>query len=515
MNRPRSTDESVSPADTAAGTDRRRFLASVCAVTATLAAGCSGDGDGDEQSPTPPAESTPTDTPPAESTPTDTAPAESTPTDTAPAESTPTDTGTEEGPDPETAQRRAREFIELLAAGSVEAAYDRFTQSASKGLTPPDLAQAWEQVTVGAGEFVSIDTAEYQGTTSGVAQVTVDATFDQVRNTFTVALRETGVTGFQLTAQDAYTWEPPAYATESAFTEETVTLDTTASCDLGGTISLPAGNESVPGVVIVHGSGPSDRDGSVGPNKSYKELAWGLASRGVAVLRYDKRTFACDVDPADMTVDDVATDDAVTAVGRLRDHDRVADDSVFVAGHSLGGVLAPRIAARDGSLAGAVLLAPGPVRPMAETVLDQQRHLLDQQDLPDEEREQALAEARATAEKIRSLDIGEDEVLLGLGGREYFRTLAEYDGAETAAGLEIPLFLAMGGRDYQITVEEDLPVWQDALSENDVEVAVYEDLNHQFQRGEGPSTGTEYYEPGAVFDRRVVEDIAAFVDRHA
>lgn len=488
MSPPRSTD-------TASGwresTSRRRFLGTACAVATVLVAGCSGD-DGDETSPTPTPEPTETSVP------------------------APTETETRADPDPAAPERRAREFLGLLAEGSFEAAYDRFNEPAREGLTVATLEQAWGQTTVGAGEFVSIDTAEYQGTTDGREVVSVETVFDRVRNTFTVVLRNGGIDGFELTSQDAYAWEPPAYADESAFTEEQVTLDATESCELGGTIALPDGDDTVPGVVIVHGSGPNDRDGTHGPNKPYKELGWGLASRGVATLRYDKRTNACDVDLSDVTIDDVATDDALTAVERLRNHDRVVADGVFLVGHSLGGVLAPRIATRDGSLAGAVMLAPGPVRPMAETVLDQQRHLLDQQNLTDEEREQALSEFRATAAKIRSLDIGDDEVLLGLGGREYFRTLERYDGPETAAGLDTPLFLAMGGRDYQITVENDLPVWQDALSEDStVTVEVYDDLNHLFQKGDGPSTGTEYYEADAVFALGVIEDIVSFVDRNA
>jgi pimeloyl-ACP methyl ester carboxylesterase len=254
----------------------------------------------------------------------------------------------------------------------------------------------------------------------------------------------------------------------------------------------------------------------MGPNKPYKELAWGLASRGVAVLRYDKRTNACDVALSDVTIDDVVTDDALTAIERLRAHDRVAADSVFLVGHSLGGALAPRIAARDGTLAGAVMLAPGPVRPMAKTVRDQQRHLIDQRDLTDAEREQALAEADALAENISSLDIDDDEVLLGLGGREYFSSLAAYDGPETAAKLDIPLFLAQGGRDYQVTDEQDLPLWKDALSGmSGVQFAVYDNLNHLFQHSDGPMTPSEYYEPAAVFDQRVVEDIGAFIEQNS
>jgi dienelactone hydrolase len=497
MDAPWSTDTASSWRES---TSRRRLLGTACAVATVLVAGCSGDDDGDDTSPTPTPEPTDTPTPTPEMTET------STPE--------PTETESQAGPDPAALERRAREFLELLAEGSFEAAYDRFNESSQGGVAT--LEQAWGQVTAGAGAFVSIDIAEYQDTTNGVDLVSVEAVFDRVRNTFTIVLQDAGVNGFELTSQDERAWEPPAYADESAFIEEQVTLDTTESCDLGGTITLPDGDEPVPGIVIVHGSGPNDRDGTLGPNRPYKELAWGLASRGVAVLRYDKRTNACNVDLSDVTIDDVATDDALTAVERLRIHDRVVADGVFLAGHSLGGVLAPRIATRDSSLAGAVMLAPGPVRPMAETVLDQQRHLLDQQDLTDEEREQALSQFRATATKIRSLDIGDDEVLLGLGGREYFRTLEEYDGPETAAGLDTPLFLAMGGRDYQVTVEKDLPVWQDALSgKSTVTVEVYDDLNHSFQKGDGPSTGTEYYEPDAVFARRVVEDVVSFVDRNA
>ncbi|MFC7059670.1 alpha/beta hydrolase family protein [Halovenus salina] len=242
----------------------------------------------------------------------------------------------------------------------------------------------------------------------------------------------------------------------------------------------------------------------------------GAASRGIAVLRYDKRTNACDVDRSDVTVNDVTTDDAVTALKRLRSQEGVAADSVFVVGHSLGGVLAPRIATRDERLAGVLMLAPGPTRPIAETVLDQRRHLIEQQNLSESEREEALANARERAEKIRSLDIDDDEVVLGLGGREYFQSLAEYDGPEAAAELEIPRFVGQGDRDYQVTPDGDFPIWRETLSDqSNVRLELYEGLNHLFQDGTGPSTGAEYFNADAVFDQRVVEDITTFVERHS
>ncbi|PSQ36441.1 hypothetical protein BRD08_04700 [Halobacteriales archaeon SW_10_66_29] len=383
MNAPWSIRTKTGTAASNGNVGRRRFLSVTGSVVALLLAGCSGDGDGGDGSPTP------TPDPGGSSTETESP----TPAETSTPESTPTEADPD-GSDPAAFERQAREFVELLVDGSFEAAHDRFTESAAAELSATQLEQAWDQVTRNTGSFVSIDAVAYQGETDGRATVTVDTVFSEVRSEFTIYLTEDGVEGFRLTDQGEFAWDPPAYADESAFEERTVTLDATESCDLGGTLSVPTGNDSVPGVVIVHGSGPVDRDATFGPNKPYKELAWGLASRGIAVLRYDKRTQACDADLADVTIDDVATDDALTAIQRLRDHDRVAADAVFVVGHSLGGALAPRIATRDGGLAGAVLLAPGPARPIEELVLDQQRHLLDQQDLTGEEREEAMAEVR-------------------------------------------------------------------------------------------------------------------------
>lgn len=199
----------------------------------------------------------------------------------------------------------------------------------------------------------------------------------------------------------------------------------------------------------------------------------------------------CPLDLADVTIDNVTTDDAVTAVQCLRDHDRVG--GVFVAGHSLGGLLAPRIAERDDDLAGVAMLAPGPAWSMADTIVAQQEHLLSlDETLIDEERAAAMAEVEAFAERIRTLDIDDDETVNGLGGREYYQSLAEYDNTGTVAGLDLPVGIFQGGQDWQVTVEDDLTIWEDALdgAEN-AEITVYDDLNHRFQHNECGRTRAE------------------------
>jgi hypothetical protein len=139
----------------------------------------------------------------------------------------------------------------------------------------------------------------------------------------------------------------PAAVTSAApastrFTEESVTVGA-GEWALPGTLSMPL-NPIAAAIVLVHGSGPSDRDETVGPNKPFRDLAWGLADRGIAVLRYEKRTHQYAGKMAgnrDLTVREETTEDAILAAAPLRAHDRIDPKRVFILGHSLVRVIQP------------------------------------------------------------------------------------------------------------------------------------------------------------------------------
>ncbi len=285
-----------------------------------------------------------------------------------------------------------------------------------------------------------------------------------------------------------------------------------ASPALPGTLTLPRGAGPFPVVVLVHGSGPSDADESVGPSKVFKDLAWGLASRGVAAIRYVKRSRHA---PAGVsTVKEEVLDGAAAAIDLARHTAELDPRRVVIAGHSQGGYLAPRIAADNPGVAGLVLLA-APSRPLEDSIVDQLVYL-SQREPGDGAKQRLVEEARAFKARVEAPALTPDEAVPIPGGGvldgRYFLALRGYRPAEVAAKLSLPILVLQGSRDYQVTAP-DLEGWKRALGGRPgVEIKQYPGLNHLFIAGTGTPGPAEYEVPGHV-EAAVVDAVAAFVGR--
>jgi dienelactone hydrolase len=304
-------------------------------------------------------------------------------------------------------------------------------------------------------------------------------------------------------------YEPPDYVKKDAFREEKVTVSA-GQFPLPGTLTIPVEQGPHPGVVLVHGSGPHDEDETVGAQRPFRDLAWGLASRGIAVLRYEKRTHAHpSARKADeWTLADETIDDALAAAELLRQRPEIAAKRVYVAGHSLGGLAAPYIAQRDGKLAGIIILA-GAARSVLDMLEDQYVYLakLDGTISPEEQQQiDKLKQITAAIRAGRLQDVPADAGLPARGLAE----LHKLNPPQAAAGLSVPILVIQGGRDYQAT-RADFTLWQKALGgRKDVSFRLFDDLNHLFCAGQGPSGPAEYQRPGHV-DGRVIETIAQWI----
>jgi pimeloyl-ACP methyl ester carboxylesterase len=290
---------------------------------------------------------------------------------------------------------------------------------------------------------------------------------------------------------------PPApYVDRGSFHEVELSVGR-APFVLGATVLVPAGAGPFPAAVLIHGSGPNDRDETVGSNKIFRDIAEGLASHGIAVLRYDKRTYAYrDRLDNTITLEDEVMVDAVDAVRALAARPEVDPDRVFVIGHSLGGLLAPDIALRAQRVAGVALLAP-PARPPWDIVRDQMSYL-------HAPRETRIAIERAIVELQLGLDPQTE--ILGMPA-SYWREWASHDGVAAARKLGRPVLVMHGDRDYQVT-DDDFAIWRRALGTS--ATATFDGDNHLFIRGSGAPGPLEYKVPGHV-DPRVIERLIDWI----
>ena len=409
---------------------------------------------------------------------------------------------------------RAEAAVDALAAKEFAKVFAQFNATVKAALPEEKLRAVWDSVQTQAGAFQRRTgvTTQVRGDLTAVA---VACDFERAKVEVIFIFDATGeIGGLQMRPAPAPAppYAAPDYAVASAYTEREVTVGA-GEWALPGTLTMPAGAGPFPAIVLVHGSGPNDRDESFGPNKTFKDLALGLGSRGVAVLRYDKRTKVHGVKIAPLTqftVKEETIDDALLAAALLRKEPGIDPKRIYVLGHSLGGMLAPRIAAADPSLAGIIVMA-GAVRSLDQSILDQMTYLANADGVVSEAEQNTLAGARQTIETVKALTSADAASGKGISGgpASYWLDLRGYNPPAHAATLKTRILVLQGARDYQVTVE-DFEKWKTALAgKATAEFRLYPTLNHLFLPGEGKSLPAEYSKPGHV-PVDVINDIAAW-----
>jgi uncharacterized protein len=406
-----------------------------------------------------------------------------------------------QAPVPDQKAHAASVIVALVAKdfASVEVQFDEKMQAA---LPPGRLAAAWNALLAQAGAFKRCGTDIRVRTITDKQMVITPCEFERAPIDLQLAFAsDNKISGFTMRpAAAAVPYTAPPYYDPSTFTESDVTVGA-SGWPLPGTLSLPNGAGPFPAVVLVHGSGPADRDEAVGANKPFKDLALGLASRGVAVLRYEKRTkvFGARMSRTSITVRDETIDDAVAALAFLRTQPRIDPARVFILGHSLGGMLVPRILAADAKAAGAVVMA-GAARPLEQAILEQTRYLAMADGTISPAEQAQIDEAAKLVDDVKALtpaDAAAGKSLFNVPA-SYWLDLRDYDAPSAAKAVKVPMLILQGERDYQVTMEE-FARWKQALSgRKDVTFWGFPELNHLFLPGTGKSVPSEYDQPSHV-----------------
>lgn len=428
--------------------------------------------------------------------------------------SDPTERRIAQDPVPEDTERIARAIVTALAGGDDATLVGSFDATLRAVLPAERARAAWRSVEERSGAFEGIERVTSRRDHGHVVQF-VRCRMARALVTVRVAFNPDGaVEGLFLVPDEAGAeWKPPAYTDVAAF--DAIPVGIGSNPTLPGTLTMPRPTAGDAGpfaaVVLVHGSGPADRDESMGSTKVFRDLAYGMSSRRIAVLRYDKRTLVAR--EGVVTQKEEVIDGALAALATLRSAPGIDARRLVLLGHSQGGTLAPRIARLDGSLAGVIVLA-GAVRPLEDAIVAQVAYLQSQQPTrPD------LAElsARALAFRaaVQAQELRPDTVVpLPTGGTvtgAYFLDARGYRPEIVASSLPCPLFVAQGGRDYQVTVQDDFNGWRSALAKDPrATLKLYPSLDHRFVAGSGPSTPEQYADGGHVAPD-VIEDLASWV----
>jgi len=421
---------------------------------------------------------------------------------------------TEEAQEPVKAEtiQAARDLVQMMADGKFEDVVARFDAQMVEGLPVGVLRTVWQSLIDQAGAFQHIDQT-YAEKHEGVEVVVLECRFEKSMLLTELDFDATGkVCGLRF--QPAGEYRSPDYVKPVNFATHRVVVRC-GGYSLPGELTVPAANGPFPAIVLVHGSGPHDRHESIGPNKPFLDLAQGLASTGIAVLCYDKRTmvypeeFAAD---RGFTVKEEVVDDAVAAVGLLRANAAIDPEGIYVLGHSLGGMVAPRVAASEPNIAGLILMAASN-EPLEDACLRQTEYLVGRDGTvgPEEQQHLELTKQQVARAKDPALSAETPATELPLGTpASYWLDLRTYDPLATVAGLGKRVLVLQGERDYQVTMEE-FGRWREALEPSGLATfKQYPKLNHLMMAGDGPASPDEYFWGGNVAEE-VVSDIAQWV----
>ncbi len=405
------------------------------------------------------------------------------------------------------------DVVRMFQNAQSDSIYALFDSKMKKALQPEQISKIWQSLSYN-GDFVKVDnqrTKNFQG------YLLVETNLVFTDKTYTMRLafdKNTAVAGmFFVPLRTAKPAEKQP-VDNAYYRDEAVTVKT-GLIKLPALLCVPKGKKHFPIVVFVHGSGPNDKDETIGPNKIFADLAHELAKKGIASLRYDKRTYvirsAGDTTIPHSGLEEVVLQDARSAI-RLALRTVPEGDKVFLLGHSLGAGLAPEIAASFPQLGGIIMMAAA-AKPLEDIVYQQFKYLYKRDGLTCAERKE-LRKLRKKVKNVKKIDeflkVKQVPELPIVNDTAFWRDIHGYDALAAAKKLQMPLLLLQGGRDYQVT-PDNFDIWKEALGDKkNAEFKLYPGLNHIFHKGEGKSYPEEYENIG-VIPQNVVSDIAQWI----
>ncbi|MFH1051380.1 MAG: DUF3887 domain-containing protein [bacterium] len=412
-------------------------------------------------------------------------------------------------------------FIELIQSDDFDIAFEYFDSTMKAAFPVEKFKSTWKTIESQVGKLEKIVNKE-TSTFNDKKVVVFTGKFEKMYLDIRIVyVSDKKIGGFFFAPNYDYSeYKTPPYADINSFEEEQVTFGK-KGWELKGILTIPKKTEEnrseiFPVVILIHGIGPHDMDESIGPNKPFKDLAWGLATKRIAVFRYNKRTMEhpgkiIEQLPA-FTINEETIEDALEAVKTMVKMTDIDPFKIHLLGHSLGGMAIPRIADNDRLMAGFIIMA-GNTRSIQELLLEQSKYLFKLDGEISEDEEEKLDSIKQQIERTESKELTIDTPinLLPIGiPATYWLDLRDYQPAKKAKEINSPMLILQGERDYQVTTK-DFEIWKQELKDKEnVQFKLYPKLNHLFMEGKGKSKPEEYSNINHI-PEYVIDDIVKFI----
>jgi alpha-beta hydrolase superfamily lysophospholipase len=413
----------------------------------------------------------------------------------------------------------ANNSIRLFAENKYDSLYQKFDENMAQQLKAEQLKAIWEQLEKVYGKFEVIKSSQLLPNDNyWMVDVIVGFTNQDVSTkiTYDSTNRIAGLF-FSPMNRRSDNYKIPAYADTSLFEEKNIRFGY-KDWELDGILTIPKNVIGKPKVVIlVHGSGPHDKDMTIGENKIFRDIAYGLSSNGIAVFRYDKRTYTYKNKMSklvDVDFDKVVVDDVIAAIDTLYECNLINKSKIFVAGHSLGGYLLPKILDMSPKAIGGIYLAPLG-RHLADAVTDQFQYLANLDGNIDEQEKEFLEELAIKVQNAKNISQNDKlmprQLPLGLTA-SFWKYLENYNLADYASKLNKPMLFLQGTNDFQ-TSDKDWQIWEELFGKKQQTTMMrLQGLNHLFHQSSANPTQEDYLKIGSV-DKTLIEVIFNWLNK--
>ena len=418
------------------------------------------------------------------------------------------ETGTWDAP---ALEEQSLAYAAMLRDGDLEGFFQAAGEDLTAGCSQEDITAQWNAAAGKARTYRGKEAAAFTEQ-NGQGIVTVSATCARYLLNTEFDYRQDGT----LCAVSFWTAPLPVEPEETdTWYEEPVTVGYDPEKQLNGLLTIPKDVEAPPVAILMQGSGANGMDSLIGAsdNRPFADLAHGLAEQGIAVLRYDKRSYAYPADVVDIQTEYLY--DVKDAVQLVMQDPRFSKSSLVLIGHSQGGFLGPVVLSENPEFTGFVSMA-GTLRNLEDLVLEQSETMMAQNEtLSQEEKDAVLDAVRADVERIKQLGADSDadaSVLIQGYPETYWKSLNLFDRTALAAQSDVPMLILQGKNDFQVLYETDYMLWQEVLAEKDiVTFKAYDGLSHVFMPGSKERFEGAVYDPPAHVDQQVITDIAEWI----